>query len=429
MTETERIAKLTADAKKGDSAAFSSLYAAYGKRIYYFCLTLVGDSNIAADVTEDTFVYARRNIRQLPGGQTFYHWVCGNAFYFAKIALASMRGGSANIEPVEAPDTSCFDQMLADAKLPTPEPTIRRADLEAVTAFLMRLPDSDRMCVLLYDYASFTPEEVASVASCSLETAKCRIAGAHETLIAGMEAASPGFGELLRPHLGRLLRTCGRNCNPPAELDDRIAAALQAVEAELPAAYEDASDDKPVTISKKTTSFLYILLALMLVFGLLYVVFWFATSPADEPADTSSQAESTLSDIESSFADEESYVSEAPSADEESSLPEESSRPEESSQPEESSEPEESSQPEESVDTTPAELPRTTTRLRMRKAMDTSDNNNIITTIPENTHVEILRTETDEAGDLWYFVRYTVSPGMWHEGYCFAEYIETETEE
>ena len=52
-----------------------------------------------------------------------------------------------------------------------------------------------------------------------------------------------------------------------------------------------------------------------------------------------------------------------------------------------------------------------------------------ITTIPENTHVEILRTETDEAGDLWYFVRYTVSPGMWHEGYCFAEYIETETEE
>ena len=149
MTETERIAKLTADAKKGDSAAFSSLYAAYGKRIYYFCLALVGDGNTAADVTEDTFVYARRNIRQLPGGQTFYHWVCGNAFYFAKIALASMRGGSANIEPVEAPDTSCFDQMLADAKLPTPEPTIRRADLEAVTAFLMRLPDSDRMCVLL----------------------------------------------------------------------------------------------------------------------------------------------------------------------------------------------------------------------------------------------------------------------------------------
>jgi cytoskeletal protein RodZ len=201
------------------------------------------------------------------------------------------------------------------------------------------------------------------------------------------------------------------------------------VEAELPAAYEDASDDKPVTITKKTTSFLYILLALMLVFGLLYVVFWFATSPADEPADNSSQTESTLSDIESSLAGDESYVSEAPSADEESSLPEESPEPEESSQAEESSEPEESSQPEESVDTTPAELPRTTTRLRMRKAMDTSDNNNIITTIPENTHVEILRTETDEAGDLWYFVRYTVSPGMWHEGYCFAEYIETETEE
>lgn len=426
MTETERIAKLTADAKKGDSAAFGSLYSAYGKRIYYFCLTLVGDSDVALDVTEDTFTYARRNIRQLPREQTFYHWVCGNAFYFAKIALASLRGGSANIEPVENPDTDCFEQMVADNKLPTPEPTIRRADLEAVTELVNKLPDSDRLCVLLYDYASFTPEEVASVAGCSVATAKCRIYNANEALIAGMEASAPGFGELLRPHLGRLLRTCGRNCNPPAELDERVTAALQAVEAELPASYESAPEEKPVTISKKLTSWLYVLLALLLVGALAYVIYWFSTSPADGSTDPVSQTESSLPAGESSA--EESATEES-SEVEASSEAEESSEDEEPSQPEESSEPEESSQPEESVDTTPAELPRTTTRLRMRKAMDTSDNSNIIATIPENTHVEILRSETDENGDLWYFVRYDVSPGMWHEGYCFAEYIETESEE
>lgn len=427
MTETERIAKLTADAKKGDSAAFGSLYTAYGKRIYYFCLALVGDSDIALDVTEDTFVYARRNIRQLPAEQTFYHWICGNAFYFAKIALASLRGGSANIEPVEDPDTSAFEQMLADNKLPTPEPTIRRADLEAVTKLVGKLPDSDRLCVMLYDYASFSPEEVASVAGCSVATAKCRIYYANEALIAGMEETAPGFGELLRPHLGRLLRTCGRNCNPPAELNQRVAAALQAVEEELPAAYESAPEEKPVTISKKATSLLYILLALMLVCGLVYVIYWFSTSPGEESSDPASRTESTLS-LPGESSEEESLTEES-SEVEEPSRPEESSEDEEPSQPEESSGPEESSESEESADDTPAELPRTTTRLRMRKSPDTTDNSNIIATIPENTHVEILDSATDENGDLWYFVRYDVASGMWHEGYCFAEYIETESEE
>ena len=409
MTESERISKLTSAAKKGDSTAFGSLYTAYGKRIYYFCLALVGDSDIALDVTEDTFVYARRNIRQLPGDQTFYHWLCGNAFYFAKIALASIRGGSANIEPVENPDTDCFERMVADNKLPTPEPTIRRADLEAVTELVSRLPDSDRLCVLLYDYATFTPEEVASVASCSVETAKCRIFYANEALVQGMEATAPGFGELLRPHLGRLLRTCGRNCNPPAEMDDRIAAALQAVEADLPTSYEDAADEKPVTISKKSTSLLYILLALLLVGALVYVIYWFATSPEDESSDPASQTESTQSVAgDNSSQTEESTVSDEPSVSEEPS------------------EPEESSEPEEPV---VAELPRTTERLRMRRTMDTSDNSNIIVTIPANTHVEILDSATDENGDLWYFVRYDVSSGLWHEGYCFAEYIETESQE
>lgn len=446
MTESERIAKLTADAKKGDTGAFDALYTAFGKRIYYFCYTLLGDEQAAMDVTEDTFVYTRRNIRQLPAGQTFYRWVCGNAFYFAKIALASLKGSSANIEPLTDADPSCFGQMLEDNKLPTPEPTIRRADLEAVTELLSTLSDSDRMCLLLYDYAAFTPDEAANIAACSAETVKCRVCNAHEVLVAGMEARTAGFGELLRPHLGRLLRTCGRNCNPPAELDDRVRAALLAIEEEFPDAIPETAEDKPRTLSKKTTTILYAVLGAMLVIGLIYVIYWFASSPNDESDNTpsapavstqskdSSKTESLPgeSSHEEEVSDEISLdisqaVSQEPSdAPDESEVPDEPSQPEES-EPEES-QPDESSQPEESEpeDNTPAPLPRTTTRLRLRSAPDTSDNDNIIVTIPGNTHVEILDTYTDEDGYLWYKVRYNVSSGLWHEGYCAAEYIQTE---
>ena len=440
-TETERIAKLTADAKKGDSAAFGSLYSAYGKRIYYFCYTLLGDEQAAMDATEDTFVYARRNIRQIPAGQTFYRWACGNAFYFAKIALASQKGSSANIEPLTDADPSCFETMLENNKLPTPEPTIRRADLEAVTELLGTLSDSDRMCLLLYDYAAFTPDEAANIAACSAETVKCRVCNAHEVLVAGMEARTAGFGELLRPHLGRLLRTCGRNCTPPVELEDRVRAALLAVEEEFPDAVPQETENKPRTLSNRTTTILYAILGAMLVLGLIYVIYWFVSSPNENEGDTSSKpTTSTQSTVvstpESLPADpsQDVEISDVPSLPEESEPvsqePDESedpSQPEES-EPEESSRPEESSQPEESQpeDNTPAPLPRTTTRLRLRSAPDTSDNDNIIVTIPANTHIEIKDTITAEDGTTWYFVRYTVSSGLWHDGYCSADYVETE---
>ena len=98
MTENERIAQLTNDAKQGDTAAFESLYAAFGKRVYFFCRGILGDESAAVETTKDSFLYAWRNLRSLPNGQTFYRWICGNAFYFAKIALASLRENGISIE-------------------------------------------------------------------------------------------------------------------------------------------------------------------------------------------------------------------------------------------------------------------------------------------------------------------------------------------
>lgn len=436
MTETERIAKLTADAKKGDAAAFESLYAAYGKRVYYFCRGLLGEETAAADATKDAFVYAWRNIHTLTAGQTFYRWICGNAFYFAKIALASMRGTGITIESVEDGDPTLFDTMNDPDGPASVEPSIRRGDLDTVTAIIDSMSDSDRICVLLYDYASFTEEEAAGIAGCSVSTLKCRVYAAHQAILAGMEDKAPGSGSALKPYVGRLLRTCGRNCSMPASVTESIREGLRDSEGEDFTAKDLCPDeDKPFTLTKKTTTVLYIVLALLLVGALAYVVYWFATSPDDTTSSTSSQTASTNSDIGGSSSEEESAGDIAVSTDDSAAVssgetsdesePAESSA-EESSESSSSAPAESSASEETSVDTTPAELPRTTTRLRMRSTPDTSVTDNIIATIPANTHVEILDTVTAEDGGIWYYVRYNVSPGMWHDGYCFAEYIETE---
>ena len=42
-------------------------------------------------------------------------------------------------------------------------------------------------------------------------------------------------------------------------------------------------------------------------------------------------------------------------------------------------------------------------------------------------HIDLLDPEpvTSEDGTLWYHARYTASAGLWFDGYCAAEYVQT----
>lgn len=451
MTEHDRIAQLTAAAMKGDTAAFESLYATFGKRVYYFCRCLIGEETAAVKATKDSFLYAWRNLRTLPAGQPFYRWLCANAFYFAKIELASLREAGISIDETDG-DPALYDTMNETSGAPIAEPSIRRGDLETVTLLLDDMPDSDRICMMLYDYVGFAPAEGAEIADCSEDAFKCHVYAAHTAMIEGLNEHAEGMGDTLRPYLGRLLRTCGRNCRMPNAVTDELRKGLKESAADEFTPREIAEPArKTFSVSKKLATFLYILLGACLVGGIVYLVYWFTSSgqkPADtSSADTESHVSATVSaedsTIEVSFDESEESSRPAESSTEQSadesstteseetsgdeSEPAESSEEsaEESSEPEESSE-EESSEEESSEPPAPAELPRTTANLRLRSAPDTTDPNNTITTIPQGSHIDIKETVTADDGSKWYFARYTNAAGVWFEGYCSADYVEVE---
>lgn len=457
MTESERIAELTVRAQRGgdDAAeAFEELYAAYGKRVYYFCRCLLGDEEAAIDATRSVFLYAWRNLRSMPAGQTFYLWVCGNAFYFVKIALAGLRGAGVTVEEVDG-DPSLFDSMAHQPEHTAAEINVRRNHLEAVTDLLSALPDGDRICVLLYDYARFPVEEVAGMVGCSADTVKCRVYNGHTALAQGLEERTPGDGELFRPYLDKLIRTCGKNCTLPEVVTERIREGLQDGDAvEFPDPHPDraiAEDDEPrkSTLSPVLMNRICIVLGILFAGALLYILYWFLSSPKTPAEDLSSAASSQVIDTSSQESDPVSEalsesseaVSQAASSGEvsEETSSEESTVSGDESVPPETSE-ETSSSAESSVQTSsPAEessqlpvlgeLPRATENLRLRSEPSTADPNNLVITIPKGAHIDILETVTDEAGALWYKARYTVRPGLWYEGYCSAAYVQTEETE
>ncbi len=462
MTESERIAGLTARLRAGGEGAeeaFEALYSTYGKRVYYFCYCLLGEEEAAADATRSVFLYAWRSQRSIPEEQSFYHWICGNAFYFAKIALAGIRGNSVTVDEVEG-DPSLFDGMNRQSPQATAEINVRRSHLDTVTESLRALPDADRICVLLYDYARFPVEEVAGMVGCSVQTVKCRVYSGHEALRAALEAKNPGDGELFAPYLDKLLRTCGKNFDLPERVTERIREGIadgESVEFPIPAA-ENPKAGKSGRMSPVVINRICILLGVLFAGALTYILYWFLSSPKTPASDlssvsstgyvsqeTSSDAPSgalsdpgsvppgaTSGDVSvppvsepavsadvSGTVSDPSSVSSGPTGSTPEGSSSETSRPTVST-PEGSSS--ETSQP-----VTPGELPRTTTRLKLRSS-PVIGADNVVTTIPEGAHIDFLDPEpvTSEDGTVWYHARYTASPGLWYDGYCAAEYVQTE---
>ncbi len=456
MTESERIAGLTARLRAGGEGAeeaFEALYSTYGKRVYYFCHCLLREEDAAVDATRSIFLYAWRSQRSIPEEQSFYHWICGNAFYFAKIALAGIRGNSVTVDEVEG-DPSLFDGMNRPNPQNAAEINVRRSHLDTVTEGLRVLPDADRICVLLYDYARFPVEEVAGMVGCSVQTVKCRVYRGHEALCEALERANPGDGELFAPYLDKLLRTCGKNFDLPERVTERIREGIadgESVEFPLPNV-EDVKPPKSGGMSPVVINRICILLGVLFAGALTYILYWFLSSPKTPTTDLSSTpSEGYVSQVISADtpSDDLSEPGTTPSGDASGSVSTPSVSTPDASTPDVSdptvssdvsgtvsgtvsgsvstptvSTPE-TSTPEVSQPTEPGELPRTTTRLRLREQPSTSGG--VVTTIPEGAHIDLLDPEpvTAEDGTLWYHARYTASAGLWFDGYCSAEFVQT----
>jgi len=62
-------------AKLGDSTAFSEIYDQFSARIYNFASRMIGSREDAEDITQDTFLLAFRNLKDLREQDRFEQWL------------------------------------------------------------------------------------------------------------------------------------------------------------------------------------------------------------------------------------------------------------------------------------------------------------------------------------------------------------------
>jgi len=160
-------------ARAGDLDAFNVLVEHYQTTVFNLCLRMLRTPQSAEDATQETFITAYRNLGSFRGG-SFRSWlyrIAGNASYDElrrQKARPTVRldqpgeDGEAQIDPPSS--EASLDERAQQSE-------VRRVLQNA----LGRLPDDQRLAIILCDVQGLDYAEIAVVMKCSLGTVKSRI--------------------------------------------------------------------------------------------------------------------------------------------------------------------------------------------------------------------------------------------------------------
>jgi RNA polymerase sigma-70 factor, ECF subfamily len=166
---------LVAQVAAGDGNAFVSLYDRYFNSIHGFVMSILHDSSLAEEVTQDTFLKLWRRAGQyLAERGSVQGWLLTIAHH---TALDCLRKQARSLVQTEWQDSEDLGQDAPDASTFTEEARWRSMHF-AIAA----LPVEQRQVIELFYYQGFSQAEIARELNWPLGTVKTRLRSALEQL-------------------------------------------------------------------------------------------------------------------------------------------------------------------------------------------------------------------------------------------------------
>jgi RNA polymerase sigma-70 factor (ECF subfamily) len=170
--------------RRGDAAAFEVIVREFQPRLYRFLYGLLGDAELARDLTQDTFLAA---FRALPATQPDLN-LTGWLFQIARNCARSH--WRRRRLPAWVPFVG-GDRPPDDEGPPVTGPEGMVIERQVLAAALRRLQHTDRECLLLCA-DGFSYGEIVEITGLSLPAVKGRIFRARRDLRAHLEAEEKG---------------------------------------------------------------------------------------------------------------------------------------------------------------------------------------------------------------------------------------------
>ncbi|HEY0583375.1 MAG TPA: sigma-70 family RNA polymerase sigma factor [Chloroflexota bacterium] len=173
-------------AQRGDVAAFNTLVVVYQRQLLNVCYRTLGNSEDAADATQDALLSAYRALRSFNGSADGLRgWLLRIAINTCYDHLRRRQRRPAQSLDALGPDGE--DEPGAADRLPDPGLGPEQRSLGAETArsiqeAIDRLPPDQRLTVILCDVQGLSYDEVARAMGVELGTVKSRLSRARAQL-------------------------------------------------------------------------------------------------------------------------------------------------------------------------------------------------------------------------------------------------------
>lgn len=168
---------LVAAARRGDTDAFRQLYERHVPGVFALVRSLVGDRELAEDVTQTAFVKAWESLPRLRQGEALKVWLRQIA---RRVAVDEMRRRRVVVRSLDDPESEWEEPPSANG---SPEGVAEQAELEGrVRAAIAELPPHHQAVVALYHLDGLEVRDVAAALGLPLGTVLSRLSRARTAL-------------------------------------------------------------------------------------------------------------------------------------------------------------------------------------------------------------------------------------------------------
>jgi RNA polymerase sigma-70 factor (ECF subfamily) len=164
----------------GDLDAFNGLVDLHQRGVYNLCLRMLGSPAAAEDASQEAFLSAYRAMRGFRG-TAFRPWMMRIAANACTDELRRRQRRPA--VSLNAPVAGSEESMdVADSAAGPETEALRSEQAAAIQGALLKLPDDQRLAVILCDMQGYAYEEIAVAMGCSVGTVKSRISRGRDKL-------------------------------------------------------------------------------------------------------------------------------------------------------------------------------------------------------------------------------------------------------
>ena len=175
MTDTDLINRIIA----GDRSGFNKLVWRWEKKIYNFIFRYLGKKELARDVTQKTFIRAYNNITKLKETNKFSSWLYQIAANLCKDELKKMSNRDFfSIELINENNQHghLMPNELIETEFNQPDEELNHKQIgEIVQPALQKLPDDQRIVIIMKEYQGLKFREIAETLGEPLNTVKSRM--------------------------------------------------------------------------------------------------------------------------------------------------------------------------------------------------------------------------------------------------------------